>query len=189
MAAETKEWKFLGLNMWQQVLVGLILGIASGFLFKENAGNFAILGTIFIKLIKMVVSPLIFFALIAGITSLSAGHSFKGIALRGTFTYIATSLCAVCLGLALGHFFTPGLGVAPPPAGAFPLPTAAAAPPPHMKDFLMGLIPGNIVHAISEDIYLQVVLFAIFTGIVMNYIPDETARVKRAQQTTGQHYL
>ncbi len=178
MAAETKEWKFLGLTMWQQVVIGLILGIAAGFLLKGNAASFAVLGTVFIKLIKMVVSPLIFFALISGITSLSAGHNFKGIALRGTFTYIATSLCAVCLGLALGHIFTPGLGVAPPVAGSIALPTAAAVPPPHISDFLIGLIPGNIVHAISEDMYLQVVVFAIFTGIVMNYIPDETARVK-----------
>jgi Na+/H+-dicarboxylate symporter len=127
--ASTADWKFLGLNMWQQVVVGLILGIASGFLLGQQAASLAIFGTVFIKLIKMVVSPLIFFALISGITSLTGGHSFKGMAFKGTFAYLATSLCAVCLGLAMGHFFTPGIGIAPPASGMAAVPALAAPPP------------------------------------------------------------
>ena len=75
--AETKEWKFLGLNMWQQVVLALILGIATGYFGGESVQDLKILGTIFFKFIKMVVSPLIFFALIAGITSLTEASHFN----------------------------------------------------------------------------------------------------------------
>lgn len=177
--ASSTEWKCFGLLMWQQVLIGLIAGIVAGLLLKENAADLQILGTIFIKLIKMVVAPLIFFALIAGITSLSNAHNFKDIAIKGVAAYIATSLCAVSLGLVLGAMFEPGIGVPKPPTdGLVPL----AAPPPAIKDFLMGLIPGNIIHAMADDMYLQIVVFAIFTGVVMNNIHGSTDKVKELNQ-------
>jgi Na+/H+-dicarboxylate symporter len=175
MAADVKEWKFLGMNMWQQVLLGMVLGVVLGFALKGDATYLAVFGTVFMKLIKMVVSPLIFFALVAGITSMTAGHSFKGMAFRGTAAYISTSLCAVCLGLALGHFFEPGAGVAPPPATEAHIPASA---PPHVGEFFMMLIPTNIIQALSGDHYLQIVIFAIFTGIVMNCIPNETSKLR-----------
>ena len=179
MAQATTNWKCCGLTMWQQVLLGLIGGIIAGFLLEESAAGLAILGTIFIKLIKMVVAPLIFFALIAGITSLTEAHHFKGMALKGTAAYLVTALLAVCMGLGLGALFQPGLNVPPPPGDPS---AAAAAPPPHLVDFLMGLIPGNIVHAMADDMYLQIVVFAIFTGIVMNNIRGKTDLVKELNQ-------
>ncbi|MGE3714105.1 MAG: dicarboxylate/amino acid:cation symporter [Alphaproteobacteria bacterium] len=177
--ASSSEWKCFGLNMWQQVLLGLVLGIITGLLLGESAVDLKVLGTIFIKLIKMVVAPLIFFALIAGITSLTQAHHFKGIALKGTIAYLATSLMAVCFGLLLGKLFEPGVGMPLPPAdSASPVTT----PPPGIQDFLMGLIPGNIVTAMAADMYLQIVVFAIFTGIVMNNIRGKTEMVKELNQ-------
>ncbi|MET0155946.1 MAG: dicarboxylate/amino acid:cation symporter [Rickettsiales bacterium] len=174
IATPVKEWKFLGLKMWQQVAVGLIAGIAVGVLLGENAEMFKVLGVIFLKLIKMVVAPLIFFALISGITSLTETHHFKGIALKGVTAYLLTAVVAVTCGLALGAIFEPGVGVPAPHTSLH----AEAVPPPAMKDFLMDLIPGNIVHAMADDMYLQIVVFAIFTGIVMNNIRGHTEMAK-----------
>lgn len=177
--ASFQEWKFCGLTMWQQVALGMALGVLAGLLLGEDAVALKILGTVFIKLIKMVVAPLIFFALIAGITSLSEAHHFRGIALKGTVAYLATSLMAVCMGLLLGRIFEPGLGVPPPPADTVaPLP----APPPAIGEFMLGLIPGNIVQAMANDMYLQIVVFAIFTGVVMNNIRGHTEMVKELNQ-------
>lgn len=179
MAAEVKEWKFLGMSMWQQVALGMVLGVAVGYLMGKDAAMFGVLGTIFFKFIKMVVAPLIFFSLIAGITSLTEGQHFKGIAFRGTAAYLLTSMIAVTLGLLVGAIFEPGLGVAPPPKEAISqLPVAAQAAPPTIGDFMMMLIPSNIVHAMSDDMYLQIVVYAIFTGIVMNNIRGNVQMVK-----------
>ncbi len=175
MAAATSDWKCLGLNMWQQVLLALVGGVLVGWWAGEAAADLKILGTIFFKLIKMVVAPLIFFALIAGITSLTEGHHFKGMAFKGVFAYLATSVVAVCTGLLIGATFKPGVGV-PQPHGDVVSPITA--PPPAIKDFLMDLIPHNIVSAMASDMYLQIVVFAIFTGIVMNNIHGNTSKVK-----------
>ncbi len=169
--------------MWQQVALALVLGITVGVIAGESAADLKVLGVIFFKLIKMVIAPLIFFALISGITSLTHEHHFRGIALKGTAAYLLTSLMAVVLGLILANIFQPGAGLTLniDSAGAAAV-TAAASKPFTINDFLLNLIPSNIVHAMSEDIYLQIVIFAIFTGIVMNNIRGVTARVKDLNQ-------
>lgn len=172
----------MGLSMWQQVVLGLVLGVAVGMLAGADAEPLKVLGTIFFKLIKMVVAPLIFFALIAGITSLTEAHHFKGIALKGVSAYLATATMAVAMGLLLGYLFEPGVGVPPPPADAISPLASASAPPPSIGEFLLGLIPSNIVHAMADDMFLQVVIFAIFTGVVMNNIRGNTSKVKELNQ-------
>src|SRR5688572_19284336 len=114
--ASVADCKVCGLSMWQQIAIALVLGILAGVIFGENAEYFKVLGTIFIKLIKMVVAPLIFFALIAGITSLTEGHHFRGIAIKGTAAYITTAFLAVCLGLTLASIVGIGQGMEAPPA-------------------------------------------------------------------------
>lgn len=183
-AYESKDMKIFGLNMWQQVLVGLILGIILGFALGEAAGGFKVIGTIFIKLIKMVVAPLIFFALIKGITSLGEGENFKGMAVKGTLAYLSTSIIAVALGLFLGTFFEPGVGV---PLPSSDLEAAIKTPPPAIQEFLMGLIPGNIVNAMANDMYLQIVVFAIFTGIIINGLSgNKDAKVDMLKELNNQ---
>jgi Na+/H+-dicarboxylate symporter len=173
--ASTKDFKFLGLNMWQQVVAGLVLGILAGIILQEKADDFKVLGSIFLKLIKMVVAPLIFFALVAGITSLSDANHFKGMAIKGTSAYLLTAVMAVCMGLTLGTIFEPGLGVSRPVVDSV---LATAEPPLHIKDFLLSLIPGNLVHSMAGDLYIQIVLFAVFTGIVINKLGEQASLVK-----------
>ena len=177
----TAEFKVFGLTMLQQVLLALALGVAVGHFWGPDAAGFKILGTIFIKLIMMVVAPMIFFALVSGITSLTEGHQFKGIAFKGTAAYLLTAILAVCGGLFLGTIYEPGMGVPPPPHidGAAPVMTTT---PPTITEFLIGMIPKNIVNALAESMYLQIVVFAIFTGVVMNHISGSTKKVKDLNQ-------
>lgn len=174
------EWKFLGLNLWQQVLLGMVLGVIVGMVLGPNAAVLKVLGVIFFKLIKMVVAPLIFFALIAGITSLTEAHHFKKIVIKGVAGYMMTAMIAVSLGLFLASVFHPGVGVSPPTSSADSgiSPTPSTGTPPTIGDFLLDLIPHNIVSAMSNDMYLQIVVFAIFTGIVMNNIRGNTQGIK-----------
>lgn len=181
--SSTAEWKCCGLGMGAQVALGLVLGVVAGMVLGESAAGLKVFGTVFFKLIKMVVAPLIFFALIAGITSLTQAHHFRSLALKGTAAYLCTSVIAVVFGLLLATFFHPGVGVALPEAATAAATTAAAAPPPPaIGEFLMGLIPTNIINALANDMYLQIVVFAVFTGIVMNNIRGDTNKVKELNQ-------
>lgn len=179
--SSTAEWKFCGVGMGGQVALGLILGVLVGYMLGEQAADLKVLGVIFFKLVKMVVAPLIFFALIAGITSLTQEKHFKTIAIKGTAAYLSTAALAVIMGLVLANIFHPGLGVSLPND----LDTSAveaAETAPSIGGFLMMLIPHNIVNALAGDFYLQIVIFAVFTGIVMNNIRGETDKVKQLNQ-------
>ncbi len=171
------ESTIFGLKLWQQIVLAIALGVATGYALGADAEIFKVLGTVFIKLIKMMVAPLIFFALIAGITSLTETHHFKGMAFRGVFAYLSTALFAVMLGLATGAVFRPGDDITPPTQALSQDITV-----PNLSEFFMALIPTNIVHALSGDHYLQIVIFAIFTGIVINNIRGSTQKVKELNQ-------
>ena len=99
------------MKLWQQVLIGLILGIISGIVLGEKSAGLKIFGTIFINLIKMVIVPLIFFALLAGITSMNGQGNFTRVGLKGFSAYILTAIFAVVIGLTAGTVFHPGAGV------------------------------------------------------------------------------
>jgi Na+/H+-dicarboxylate symporter len=85
---------------------------------------------------------------------------------------------AVAIGLLLGTVFEPGMGVPKPEMNTAPV----TVPPPAIGDFFMGLIPENIVKAMADSHYIQIVIFAVFTGIVMNNISGQSQRIKEINQ-------
>ncbi len=163
------------LKLWQQVIIGLILGVIAGFLFPNQAESFKILGTIFIDLIKMVIVPLIFFALLAGITSMDSGHSATRVGIKGFLIYIATATFAVAIGLTVSTIFEPGVGV---DLSSIAKVVVEHKDAPTAQEFLMGLIPTNIFRAFTNDNFLQIIVFSIFTGVVINMMGNKAKPVK-----------
>jgi Na+/H+-dicarboxylate symporter len=168
------------MKLWQQVLIGLILGIIAGFVLKDKAANLKIFGTIFITLIKMVIVPLIFFALLSGITSMHGQGNFTRVGIKGFSAYILTAVFAVIIGLTAGHIFKPGSGV---DLSSFLQTNGQPAvlanrTPPTISEFLIGLIPTNPINAMATDNFLQIIVFSIFTGIVINIVGEKARPLK-----------
>lgn len=168
------------MKLWQQVIAGLILGIVSGIVLGENAAGLKIFGTIFISLVKMVIVPLIFFALLSGITSMHGQGNLTRVGLKGFAAYILTAIFAVVIGLTAGNLFKPGIGVDLHSM----LETSSKAPslssktPPTVSEFLIGLIPTNPINAMASDNFLQIILFSVFTGIIINIVGEKANPVK-----------
>lgn len=168
------------MKLWQQVIIGLILGIIAGLYLKEDAANLKIFGTIFINLVKMVIVPLIFFALLSGITSMSGEGNFTAIGIKGFASYILTSIFAVLIGLTAGTIFEPGAGIDLNSIlkGGVATATVATKTPPTISEFLLGLIPTNPIRSMTEDNFLQIIIFSIFTGITINLVGEKAKPVK-----------
>ncbi|MFM9889840.1 MAG: dicarboxylate/amino acid:cation symporter [Rickettsiales bacterium] len=177
--ADVKEFTVFGLKMWQQVMICLILGIITGFALHEDAAVFKVLGTIFINLIKMVVAPLIFLALVSGITSMGDGANFKRVGLKGVGTYVFTALIAVVIGLVAGTIFQPGAGLQVNINEFASSGDTPAMPAMNVKDFLLNLIPTNIFQAFAEGNLLQVIVFSVIFGMTMNMMGDKAARPRQ----------
>lgn len=186
MAAVTSEHRVFGLTLLQQVLVGLVLGVLAGMWLKESAADLKIFGTIFINLIKMVVVPLIFLALVSGITSMQDPKNFTRVGIKGLSTYLFTAMFAVIIGICAGVIFEPGLGVQMD-ASHMEMPAAMSniQAPPSVGQFLLELIPTNALKAMTEDHYLQVIVFAIFFGITMNMLGEKVENARIVVQETA----
>lgn len=177
------------IKLWQQILIGLVLGVIVGSIVGEGILTIDILkpiGTLFINLIKMLVIPLIFFSLIVGIISM--GSDVKRIGRIGSTTfilYLITTAFAVSIGLLVATVFSPGEGL------AIPIPEIgsqeAAKSGSLLGNFmntLVAIVPSNPINALSSGTILQVIFFALMFGIAIN-ITGEKADPLRSFFTAG----
>ncbi len=168
------------MKLWQQVLIGLLLGVISGLVLGEKAVGLKIFGTIFISLVKMVIVPLIFFALLSGITSMQGQGNLTRVGIKGFASYILTAVFAVVIGLTAGNIFQPGVGIdlnsMLETTGAAA--SVAAPAPVSVSQFLLNLIPTNPINSMASDQFLQIIIFSIFTGITINLVGSKAQPVK-----------
>ncbi|ERI54079.1 sodium:dicarboxylate symporter [Pseudomonas sp. EGD-AK9] len=156
--------------LWQQILVGLALGVAVGMLSKSGAQALAPIGALFLNAIKMLIVPLVFVSLVAGITAMSDSAKLGRISVKTIAIYLITTAFAVSIGLAFGALFSPGEGMHMVASGS-----EEAKQAPSLVQILVGLVPTNPVTAFAEGNILQIIVFAIALGVSMNLIGDKAA--------------
>ena len=141
------------------VLIGFVLGIVFGVVFPKYAVSVAWLGTLFIRLLKMLIVPLVFSSIVVGVASIGDPAKLGRVGLKTIIYYLTTTAFAVTLGLILGNLFKPGSGI--------PMKEAeiAAKEAPSLVQVILNLIPTNIVKAMAEGATLPIIVFAIFFGI------------------------
>lgn len=152
------------LPLWQQILVGLVLGTLVGSLLGERAAWLAPVGDLFINAIKMLIVPLVFSTLVVGITGMRDPQAMGRIGLRTVAIYLLTTAFAIALGLLLSTFIQPGTGVSMSMGGAD---APAAQDAPGLSDILVGLVPTNPVAALTDGNILQIIVFAIALAIAL----------------------
>lgn len=154
------------MKLWQKVFVGLILGLLFGVYFPQYSETVKPIGTVFLRLIKMVIVPVLFFTLVSGITSMRDPSSIGRVARKSVLAYFGTTCFAIIFGLSVAHILKPGHGVSlnlgELPDGNFRQSSF------DILEFLIEIIPSNIFVAFSDNNILQVVFFAIFTGVIIN---------------------
>jgi len=158
--------------LWQQILVGLVLGVVVGMLFKSLAQGLAPVGALFLNAIKMLIVPLVFVSLVAGITAMSDSAKLGRISVKTIAIYLISTAFAVSIGLAFGTLFSPGEGMNMVASGS-----AEAKQAPSLVQILVGLVPTNPVMAFAEGNILQIIVFAIALGVSMNLIGEKAAPV------------
>ena len=179
-----------------QILIGMILGIIFGFIMLQVDGGKGFvtdwikpLGTIFVKLLKLIAIPLILASLIKGISDLKDISKFKNIGIRTIITYVMTTIIAISIGLVLVNVLQPGNGVSEETITKL---TATYAENSSVQgkiaeatkqvesgplQFLEDMVPDNAFKAMSENgLMLQVIFFAIFLGISMLLIGEKRAK-------------
>ena len=154
-----------------QILIGVLLGILFGIFGHEYIGYTKWAGDLFLRGLKMVVIPLVFSALVMGVSSVGKAADLGRIAGKTFAWYIVTTLLACVLGLLLVNYFQPGVHVALPLHEEV---TEMAAVENSFVDQIIAIVPDNIFQAMADGNMLPVIFFAILFGFFINVASPKT---------------
>ncbi len=161
-------WWF-GIKLWQRVLLGLVLGAGFGVAVSQSMDpaeaealllKIKVVGDVFIRLIRMIVVPLVFFTLVAGIYAMGDPKKLGTIGVKAFTLYLVTTFFANLIGLGMGTVFQPGANV--DLGQAEPRVLGEAQP---LGERLMGIIPANPFAALVEGDMLAVIFFSLLFGV------------------------
>ncbi len=152
------SWWF-GVALWKRILAALVLGAAVGLAWGEGATAIGWIGTLFVRLIRMLVVPLVFLTIASGVAALADPKRLGSIGVKTLAMYVFTTALAVTTGLIVATLIAPGLGASF--AGAIP---KAMGTPPDTAQMFMEIIPDNPIGAMAQGKTLAVIFFAILVG-------------------------
>jgi len=154
-----------------QILIGITLGILMGLFGHEYTIYTKWLGDIFLRGLQMVIIPLVFSALIMGVSSIGETADLGRIAGKTFAYYIITTLIACVLGLLLVNIFEPGVGV---DLQLKETVTNIASTEVSFIDQIVAIVPNNIVRAMADGNMLPVIFFAILFGFFITVSTPKT---------------
>lgn len=155
------------------IFAGMLVGATIGYDWPHFAANLQILSTIFLRLIKTIVAPLIFATLVVGIAGHSNVKQVGRMGVKALIYFEALTTLALFIGLGAINISQAGTGI-PQPAGAVAAP--AVAPPQKPSDILLHAFPENIAKSVAEGQVLQVVVFSIIFAIALALISEQKRR-------------
>jgi Na+/H+-dicarboxylate symporter len=176
MGRVTQLW--FGTALWKRILVALVIGAAVGLLWGEGAASIKWIGDLFVRLIRMMVVPLVFISIAAGVAALIDPKRLGSIGVKTIGLYLFTTAIAVVVGLTLGSIVQPGLGANF--AGAVP---QAVDTSKSVGLQLMEIVPLNPFQALAEGNLLSVIFFAIFLGAGVLVAGEPARPIANALQT------
>jgi len=150
------------------VIVAVALGIGVGFLFPDFAVELKPLGTGFVNLIKMMISPIIFCTLVLGIGSVRQAASVGKVGGLALGYFLVMSTVALAIGLVVGNLVQPGSGLnLTDNLRETGQKQAETAVHEGTADFLLGIIPKTIFSSLTEGTVLQTVFVALLVGFAL----------------------
>lgn len=156
------------LSLGVKILLWMVVGIVVGIVMRERAVIFQPIGDLFIKFLLMASIPLVFFNLIAGVTSLTDINVLGRLGVRTLVYYIVTTAAALGLGLAMANLIKPGNGMSLEGAVSKDF---GEVPP--VSELILALVPSNVFESMATGNVSQIVVFALLLGIAALMLPKK----------------
>jgi len=150
-----------------QILVGMILGLIIGILFRENAIIFKPLGDIFISLLKMIMIPLVFASLVVGVVNLGSVQSLGRLGTKTFVYYLSSTFMAVIIGLVMVNFIQPGIDTNINLSSFQTESQSIVQFSDETMSFvsvIIDIVPNNIFNAFSTENMLGIIFFSVIFG-------------------------
>lgn len=154
------------LKLHWQILIAMVLGATFALLLGEKALIVAPLGTIFMRLLKMIIIPLILTSITSGVASLGDSKTLGRLGSKTLGYYFLSSILAILIGLTLSNIIRPGVGVELPGTQEQFDPSQLQQPD-SLAGILIRMIPTNPVKAAAEGDVLGIIFFSIIFGFAI----------------------
>ncbi|MDB6165529.1 MAG: sodium:dicarboxylate symporter, partial [Lacunisphaera sp.] len=158
--------RYRALSFGIKMLIFLVVGVLAGLGLGERVLVVQPVGDLFIRLLVLVALPLVFFNLLAGITSAGDARVLGRLGMRTMAFYLSTMLVALALGLTATHLLQPGLNM--PLKGVV---SKEFAEVPQIGQLLFDLVPTNVFQSFAAGKVTQVVIFGILLGVTTLFMP------------------
>ncbi|MBS7786819.1 cation:dicarboxylase symporter family transporter [Flavobacterium sp. CYK-55] len=195
MNSPENQSKSIFSNLTTQILLAMLLGIILGIFIhnnwteeaaKEFSGYIKMLATIFIRLVQMIISPLVFTTLVVGIAKLGDIKAVGRIGGKALGWFFTASFISLLIGMFWVNILQPGVGLNLP---SVDLTTASEVTEKTQnfsaQNFVEHIIPKSIVEAMATNEILQIVIFSIFFGLAAASIGDYAKPVVSALDKTS----
>jgi Na+/H+-dicarboxylate symporter len=177
--------KKVKIKLHTQIFLGLVLGIVAGLILREKVLVIEPIGTVFLRLITMIVVPLVFVSLMLGTASLGDVRKLGRIGVKTAAYFVATTVIAICIGLLLANTVQPGTGLSDSvKQDLYKNYEARAADgiqrleeKPSLIEIITNIVPTNPVAAFIEGNMLQIIFMALLFGVVLTMIPAEKSEL------------
>ncbi|MBM7623058.1 dicarboxylate/amino acid:cation symporter [Sporohalobacter salinus] len=167
MSEQRSLWaKYRSIPLVYRIGVAFVLGSILGLIFGDTMTRLQPLGDLFIRLLKMVVIPIVFFTLIMGMKRLTPSKLGK-IGGQTVLFYVVTTAIAIVIGLFIANMTSPGVGLTLKTQGEI-----AAKEAPNIMKVIVDIVPKNVVGAFADGNVLQTIFFAITFGIALAVLQE-----------------
>ncbi|MBW2313766.1 MAG: dicarboxylate/amino acid:cation symporter [Deltaproteobacteria bacterium] len=147
--------------------LGLAAGLVGGTAVADRVGW---LGTLFVRLLKMIIIPLVITSIITGVASVGGGRSLGRLFSKTLGFYLLSSALAVLTGLAVLNVIQPGVGAEIAGAHSGELPELQTAN--SVTELLLNMVPLNVIDAAAKPDMLGVIFFCILFGVAIAGLPE-----------------
>ena len=154
-----------------QILMAMALGTVVGLFWGEQVvPKVGWLGTLFIRLLKMVIVPLIVTSIVSGVSAVGGGRSLGRLFGKTMGYYVLSSTLAILAGLFMVNLIKPGVGanIAGTETATIPELSTPSSP----VDLLLDIVPENVVAAAAKPNMLAMIFFSILLGVSIAGLPD-----------------
>ncbi len=172
------------------ILIAMVLGIVVGYLVHQNAApetitafskNIKLLGTIFIRLVKTIIAPLVFTTLVVGIAKLGDLKTVGRVGGKAMLWFISASLVSLLVGMVLVNFFKPGSYIDLSQADTAGLKDLMGKTSEFsLQKFIEHVVPSSVFEAMATNEILQIVIFSIFFGVAAANLGEYSKPVIKA---------
>ncbi|RMH20337.1 MAG: dicarboxylate/amino acid:cation symporter [Acidobacteria bacterium] len=157
-----------------QIFVAMGLGIVAGLIGGEAlVPKVAWIGTLFLKLLKMIIVPLVLTSIVSGVASVGSGRDLGRLFGKTMGYYVMTSALAALTGLLLVNLIKPGVGANLGGVEQAEMPELASKTP---IDLVLDLVPENVVRAAADGDMLPIIVFCILLGATIAALPKAPQR-------------